>query len=269
LCEEKSLDTKVPRQAIPFGGGPNIRLKCVKGEGAILNVQSSKATYKYCDTTSKMLLGEHMLKNYKTWLTDLRDAWYLEPEQLFLVTGTYMTHNWEAATFHKDVHASVGFDVTVDAVFFEGKMSIDWETWRNGERGFRHGHTHMGQVYPGHNTAPSFAGCCSTCLEPPENQCIFLRGWRVKESDRVKSRLAYSAAVESTEKEELRIKRPLGLFGRSYSANTAKATWGSSEAGKRTQQDATSPGLDPHPVASLMEVEGTPVPTGCVCSFVN
>jgi hypothetical protein len=260
-----TLTSRHPRQAIPFGGGPNIRLKCVKGEGAILNVQSGKATYTYCDTTSKMLLGEYMLKNHRRWLTELRGARYLEAEQLFLVTGTYMTRNWEAATFHKDADVSIGFDLTVDAIFLEGKMSIDWKTWRNGEYGFRHGHTHTDQIYPHHNMVPSFGACCNICPEVPENQCIFLRGWRVKEPNLVRSRLAYFASVESTEKEELRIKRGSNLFGRSTSANTMTTT-SSREESIGSQMNASYMGSDQQPITALVEAEGTPIHTGCVCS---
>jgi hypothetical protein len=250
------------RPTIPFGDGSGIQLKCIKGEGAILNVQSGKATFTYCDKESKIKLGEHMLNNYKQWIDN---ANYLNPEELFLVTGTYMTHNWEASTFHKDDNTSLGFDVTVDAVFLKGKMSIDWKTWRNGERGFRHGHTHIGQIYPHHDVVPSFGACCSTCLDPPENQCIFLRGWQVKEPALVKSRLACSASVESTEKEEL---WGLSLSSKSSLASSTK-TKDSSKEGSQSKLSDTPTGSDQHLVgiASLVEAEGTPIPSKCVCPF--
>jgi hypothetical protein len=190
-----------------------------------------------------------MLSHYKQWLNDFRGAQYLEAEQLFLVTGTYMTHNWEAATFQKDGNVSIGLDVKVDAVFLRGNMSIHWQTWRNGERGFRNGHKHTGRVYPNPNMVPSFVACCGTCPEPPENQCIFLRGWRVKEPHFVRSRLAHSASVESTEGDGLSVKRGLSLFGRPTSANSRESSV-------------------QHPVANLVEAEGTPIRTGCV-SFLD
>ena len=161
-----------------IGGGPNVRLKCSRGEGAILNVQSGKATYRYCDRKSKMRLGDYMLKNYRRWLSEHADERF-DPRELFLVTGTYMTQNWEAATFQNS-STSVSGDITVDAVLAKGKMSIDWRTWTQGNRGFRLGHTHIGQNLPNHNTIPSFGACCNACEDPPENQCIFLRGWQVR-----------------------------------------------------------------------------------------
>jgi hypothetical protein len=236
------------------GGGPNVRLKCAKGEGAILNVQSGDATSEYIDMTSKMALGEYMLANYKQWLSELRNAKYLSARDLFLVTGTVMTSNWEAATFQKSSMA-VGGDVTVDAVIAKGDISIDWRTCTQRNRGFRVGHTHLDRRFPNHNSTTSFGACCNNCQEAPRNQCIFLRGWQVREiADFESSYLATPVSVEDVKNVEWRRTRMI----KKRSPSTRSLTPSTSSRVIRDSQ-GTSNG-----VAEVKEVEGTPTVSECV-----
>jgi hypothetical protein len=157
-----------------------------------------------------MLLGEYMVKNYKHWLTEFPQAKGLESEELFLVTGTYMTRNWETTAFGKDANASIGGDWIADVI--EGKIRPGLRT--PGDRRYQlwTGHSHMEGSVPRHLRGLP----CTACPDPPENQCIFLRGWRVKEAGFFRSLLGYSASAESTENETLLIKKrkfKFGLFG--------------------------------------------------------
>ena len=203
-----------------------------------------------------------MMANYKRWLSEFRDAQYLSARDLFLVTGTYMTRNWEAATFQRNL-SSVGGDVTVDAVLAQGKMSIDWRTWKQTNCGFRLGHTHLGQDLPNHNSVPSFGACCNSCQQPPENQCIFLRGWQIREVfDFAKSQLAIPISMENLSSVEWRraqlIRRSSSLFSSPMGAIRRRIQH------PKPQNDAESSDRSPH-LHTLVEAAGTPHSTAeCV-----
>lgn len=114
-------------------------------------------------------------------MKDRRYTSFLIPRDLFLVTGTYMTGNWEASAFQTD-SKSVKDDVSVQAVAMgDDQLSIDWNTCSTTNRGDRMGHTHLGQAANMANTGHSFEACCH-CEKQSQDQCIFLRGWQVREA---------------------------------------------------------------------------------------
>jgi hypothetical protein len=87
-----------------------------------------------------------------------------------------------------------------------GNCSIDWRTSSYPILGYQTGHSHPGQEPLGNNSTSSFGACCQ-CEANPENQCIFLRGWRVKEmSWLLGARFAVKISVEDATKWEWRLK---------------------------------------------------------------
>ena len=115
-----------------------------------------------------------------------------------------MTKNWEAATFVSN-STSVSGGLSVNAMSLaDGQFKIDWRTCTPCNRGFNTGHSHPDQELPGHNTTPSFGACCH-CDETPENQCIFLRGWRIREMMRFsKTRLVVPISIDNVKNVEWR-----------------------------------------------------------------
>src|ERR1700754_1470186 len=191
-------------RGMPLGTGFNARISCQRREGALLNLQTGRALFTYCEQTAKLRLGEYLKANYRSWLNDSGNANYFSAHDLFLVTGTYMTKNWEAAKFVTD-STSLGGGVTVEAMnLADGHFSIDWRTCNLRNKGFNTGHSHRNQDLPNHNNVPSFGACCH-CEQTPENQCVFLRGWRIREMFRFSdSSLVIPISVECVKSVEWR-----------------------------------------------------------------
>jgi hypothetical protein len=108
---------------MPLGAGFNARIDCQRGEGGLLNLETA---------------------NYRDWLDESGYGDILSPHDLFLVTGTYMTKNWEAATFVTD-STSLGGGLSVEAMnLADGHFSVDWSTCNFRNKGFNTGHSHHG-----------------------------------------------------------------------------------------------------------------------------
>lgn len=189
---------------MPIDVGVNVKISCERGEGALLNLETGHVTFSYCQPATKLRLGNYLKENYINILKGFKYADVIEADDLFLVTGTYMTKNWEAATFVMDSN-SLGGGVALQATdLASGHFSIDWRSCALRNGGFNTGHVHLGQSLPNHNSVPSFGACCH-CDETPENQCIFLRGWRIREMIRFsESSLVIPISVESVTNTEWR-----------------------------------------------------------------
>lgn len=144
-------------------GNLSARISCARGEGALLNVESGWAIYRRCDQATKVRLCKHMKASYRSWLYDKDYAEFLTAHDLFLVTGTYMTDNWEEATFENS-STSLSGEVSVDATLASGSFKIDWQTCTPESTEIRTGHVHLDQVLLDHNVLPSFGACCP-CTE--------------------------------------------------------------------------------------------------------
>jgi len=236
-----------------------------------LNTQSGGATFRYCDRASKDLLRDLMMNHYQRWLVELRNARGLLARDLFLVTGTYTTQNWEAATFQRG-SLSVGADITVDATLVGGKLSIDWRTWTPGNRGFRLGHTHLGRDrrgrnLPNHNSTRSFGACCAhnSCTPPLENQAIFLRGWQVRPIlDFERSQLTIPVSVENVTNPQWRRIQRIRRTSYQVPQSSFSSIEGKEAQGTRPVAVGSSRPFD------LVEAEGTPsdVDTNDIYDFI-
>lgn len=127
----------------------------------------------------------------------------LSAHDLFLVTGTYMTENWEASTFVTN-QSSYDGSISMNAINLEGYCGIYWQSCKPGSRGFKTGHTHIGQTSMNHDNLRSFEACCH-CGQSPMKQCIFLRGWHIRKMIRfAESRLVVPISMENVRKSEWR-----------------------------------------------------------------
>lgn len=171
----------------------DVRLSCARGEGALLNLETGNAKFSFCEEPTKQLLKSYLKENYRDWIEQVPAS-----KDLFLVTGTYMTKNWENAVIRVDSHSGGG-GVSVEAGNIEGHFAVDWQTLRGSLYSFQTGHTHPDVPVPDHNLSPSFTACCH-CETNGWNQCIFVRGWRVKmKTTLFGTKLAKFMSVEASE----------------------------------------------------------------------
>ena len=166
--------------------GASATMAFEKGEGAILNLERRSSIYSYLPLEEQTLLREYMERNYMKWL---KDRAFLKPHELILVTGTTMTHNWEAAAF-KASSSSLQVKLSVEMPPTpEGGIKIMWSRRPEDRCGFESGHKHLQDIRDGQVSASPnnpFDTCCQRCSPPPLNQCIFLHGWRVIETRRLR-----------------------------------------------------------------------------------
>lgn len=172
----------------------------------------------------KLRLGKYLKENYREILKKNKYADALELHDLFLVTGTYITKNWEAAVFATDT-SSGEEELCVKATrLANGYFSIDWESCILHNGGFDTGHTHLGQDLPNPDSVSSFGACCP-CDQTPKNQCIFLRGWRIKEMVRFsKSSLVIPISVENVTNVEWRRAQIIWEKSKSFEGSLAPAS---------------------------------------------
>jgi hypothetical protein len=183
-------------------------------------VESGNATRRYLTQAENKLLGDHMLERYQTWLSEYPAARFLQAKELFLVTSTTMTcSNWVATAFHKVPHMiSAEGRLAINATLAQRKVAVDWDTESTCQYGYQLGHTHQGRQYPRYNGEQPFAAACNTCPDPQENQCLFLRGWRVHTRTSLPLGLRPTAYVKTTEGEKRTAKTESRFLGRAASA---------------------------------------------------
>ncbi|KAH9038303.1 hypothetical protein EDB84DRAFT_1098834 [Lactarius hengduanensis] len=137
-------------------GSADVSFSCTKKQGAILSLP---VTARREDT---LLLG-----HFRKWITRHIDSWFtfarelgmrIEMEDIVLVTGCHRTRSWTNAVF-SEVQASARVSLGVEVGAFG--TSVNWEVSNPRIPGaaLRHG--------------PSGKNL-------PENQCIFIRGFRAK-----------------------------------------------------------------------------------------
>jgi hypothetical protein len=170
-------------RGLSASGTRNWDLKFKHGESALLNVELGHAIFRYYEKGARQRLRKYMLENYKLWLNE-EDFRTLKPHELVLVTGTYMTMNWEAATFKANSPInSVNLPVTESLT---NRFVVNWRRWTNSNQGLSSGHSHLDR--PQNSSLwESFGNCCHACDTTPDNfnQCIFVHGWRIRERSRL------------------------------------------------------------------------------------
>ncbi|KAH9038289.1 hypothetical protein EDB84DRAFT_1479566 [Lactarius hengduanensis] len=141
----------------PVPGSTEVSFSCRRKPGAALSLPVAAQRE---DT----LAQDH----FRTWITEHIDSWFafsqrhrlgIETEDIVLVTGCHRTRSWSNIAFNEsraDAHASFG--VQVPGVL---GTSVNWQVLHQHTRGAVLSHGPSGD-------------------DLPENQCIFIRGFRVK-----------------------------------------------------------------------------------------
>jgi hypothetical protein len=153
--------------------------------GSVLNGESSLSftsekgaalilPYEACreDTLYDEPFKRHMLKNYRQWYNFARERKDIKLSDLILVTGCDKSRQWATATYFRHVRemsATLGAQV---APIVEAKFSLS-AGWRTTQAvNTRRGPPHLGNEGAQDDTSSE------TLVN---NQCIFLRGFYVKE----------------------------------------------------------------------------------------
>lgn len=140
---------------------------------AVLNLQDSSALFTKCSPTD----AAGMRKQFLTHGSDWAESKSLPVEKLVLVTGFYKTKNWEAAVLSSS-QSSTQLSLTANAVGpAGGEISVDWASAQNSSYDYSTGHRHP--TTPTH-LQRSFSACCTVTGHNEINQCIFLRGYRIR-----------------------------------------------------------------------------------------
>jgi hypothetical protein len=140
---------------------------------AVLNLQESSALFTKCSTDDAASMGKLFLNHGPDWAQSNS----IPVEQLVLVTGFYKTKNWEAAVLSSSQSATQ-LSLMANAVGVAGgEFSIDWASAQNSSYDYSTGHRHL--MTPTHPRR-SFSACCAEAGHNEEDQCIFLRGYRIR-----------------------------------------------------------------------------------------
>ncbi|KAH9066175.1 hypothetical protein EDB87DRAFT_1732214 [Lactarius vividus] len=137
-------------------GSANVSFSCTRKQGAVLSLP---VTARREDT---LLLG-----HFRKWITGNIDSWFtfardlgtgIEMEDIVLVTGCHRTRSWTNTAFNEiQTNAKLSLGVEVGA----SGASVNWRVSNLRIQGAVLGHGPNGENLP-------------------ENQCIFIRGFRVK-----------------------------------------------------------------------------------------
>ncbi|KAH9038301.1 hypothetical protein EDB84DRAFT_1479610 [Lactarius hengduanensis] len=137
-------------------GSANVEIKCTKKQGAVLSLPVPARRE---DTLHRGHFREWILRHIASWYAFARElGMEIEMEDIILVTGCHRTRSWTNTVFD-EASTRVSLGVDVDAL----GTSVNW---RLGVSNFRlHGAVHNRGPYG---------------RRLPKNQCIFIRGFRVK-----------------------------------------------------------------------------------------
>jgi hypothetical protein len=199
----------------PPGVGVNgyISFTSSRGVCAMLNVEEGVVDYTRCSNIDKEAVGERFLQNARKWIAEAvkerRIANDISIERLILITGFYKSANWEAAALSSS--SSTGdLSFTIENSQAGRGISMNWDSVQHLSPEYSTGHRHpprpssprflggsstprtgsnepqvlgaCGDITHGTNnpTGPrvSFKKCCHQHAD--RNQCIFLRGFRIR-----------------------------------------------------------------------------------------
>ena len=203
---------------------------------AMLNVEENVADYTRCSDVDKESVGEIFLQNARKWIAEAvkerRIASNICLERLILVTGLYKSANWEAAALSSS--SSTGnLSSAIKMNQAGGGISINWDSVNNLSPDYSTGHRHPPSQFPCGSTTPttdssepqvlggcgithgtynpagphvSFAKCCHQHTD--RTQCIFLRGFRIRERLGAKDQVVKQLVSEESKSSwRARIKR--------------------------------------------------------------
>lgn len=147
--------------------GASIRLSCSSERGAALILKEPAQRF---DSKKAKKLGAELLKNYKTWHAFLCKTFGddIRLREMVFVTGCHLSSDWATLTFHqKGVSGELSFGVC-DPQSVSVAPALG-------------GHWHTTTSVPIRCGPSVDQRKCHLEGESRNNQCIFVRGWRVSE----------------------------------------------------------------------------------------
>ncbi|EDR00706.1 uncharacterized protein LACBIDRAFT_395936 [Laccaria bicolor S238N-H82] len=195
----------------PPGAGVKSRISLTSSRNtcAMLNVEEGVADDTSCSDVDKMAVGEIFLQNARKWIAEAvkgrRLAGNISIERLILVTGFYKSANWEAAALSSSSYTT-NLSFTIEISQAEGGISLDWNSVQHLSPDYSTGHRHPSQLPSSlqflrgsSDIRPhvSFEKCCHQHAD--RTQCIFLRGFRIRERLGRKDQVVKLSASEDSE----------------------------------------------------------------------
>jgi hypothetical protein len=144
------------------------------------------------DTTARGTFAKCIIKHIDEWFAFARECGLgISREDIILVTGCHLTRTWATIAFREEGE-QVSFGVQVSGV-----SDVMWQFTREGAQGVAYNLGPSGQVrfcilFLPQQTATDHGRTFSN-QNLPENQCIFIRGFRVTRFSMILPRLRAAA----------------------------------------------------------------------------
>ncbi|KAI9439547.1 hypothetical protein H4582DRAFT_1812622 [Lactarius indigo] len=167
-------------------GSADVSFLCARKSGAVISLPVAAQRE---DTILRGDFAKWITKHIDSWLAFTRrlGLGIEQMEDIILVTGRHRTRSWtNIAFFEGQTTAQVSFGVQItDSV---GTTSVDWQVSRTQNQGAMLSQGPSGRVWP-----TSTEGCDMFRQDLPEDQCIFVRGYRVTRAFKLFPRLKGAA----------------------------------------------------------------------------
>ncbi|KAH9032026.1 hypothetical protein EDB85DRAFT_2089383 [Lactarius pseudohatsudake] len=152
-------------------GSAKVEFSCTRKQGAVLSLP---VTARREDTISLGHFRKWIIKHIDSWLAFANELGVgIEMEDIVLVTGCHRTKSWTNAVLNEvQTNVQLSFGVQVGA----SGASVQWQGSDLRIQGAAISHGPNGEVCATHCRGQRILKF-STC---PKNQCIFIRGFRVK-----------------------------------------------------------------------------------------
>ena len=221
----------------------HISLTSSRNACAMLNVEEGEACYTFCSDNDNMTIKETFRQKASEWFFEAVSMNKIPSdfsiERLIFVTGFYKCWNWEAAAL--SLSSSTGdLSFTIKANQAGGRTSFHWDSVQHLSPDYTTGHRHpsgslprlstprtdssdlqaRGNITHGTNNTSgigaSFEKCCREHHgHADQNQCIFLRGFRIRgrlfRGDQIEKLLALKESEPSLRE---RLKRHVNLISK-------------------------------------------------------
>ncbi|KAI9440174.1 hypothetical protein BJY52DRAFT_1129192 [Lactarius psammicola] len=158
-------------------GSAEVSFSCTRKRGAVL---SFPVVARREDTVSRDHFRKWIIRHIDTWLAFTQmHGLGIEMEDILLVTGCHRTRSWTNIAFN-EVQAGAQLSLKVDVADALG-ANVHW------------GISNVRIQGTVHNQGPSGEVCGAQIANLPENQCIFVRGFRVKRTLKIFPRVRGAA----------------------------------------------------------------------------
>lgn len=180
---------------VPLSGGLSFR--CSRQHGAVLAIPNEALSQ---DVLNRRIYKNYIIENCERWLafSELRGL-ELRMEDIVLVTGCDLTTNWAVAAFtNHETDASIQLQMGSSFQGLGLGTHISWKNERNVERNWGPREVFGASIHlPGPPVAMSsthISELPSVMDDSYQDQCVFVRGYRVKLRGRLLPKKLMAAA---------------------------------------------------------------------------